>query len=186
MNKIMKKILEFSPLLIVALIIAILIGTLSPLTSKDSDKVIITSSTLTEVIAVSNISTAKYIHNGIAQATIEGKFDGYIMYYAVVKPNVDFSEITFEIDDEAKTVKPIIPQDFNFEVEILEEKGFHTSPQKNDLTAKDVYYICEKDAQDSARQNVELMSVARSNLGSTIKALLEPLLNSSGYTIILE
>lgn len=178
--------MEFSPFVAVALIIVLLIIMLRPVSQKDADKVIITSSTLTEVLAVSDLSSAKYIHNGIAQATIEGKFDGYILYYAIVKPNIDFSAISFEIDDKAKTVKPIIPEEFNFEVEILEEKGFRASPSKNKLTAKDIFYICEKDAQDKAQQNTELMRVARANLGNTIKALLDPLLRTNGYTIILE
>ena len=43
------------------------------------------------------------------------------MYYAIVKPNINFSEIVYEIDQEEKIVTAVLPQKFSFDVELLED-----------------------------------------------------------------
>ena len=88
----MKKLFAFSPLIItvfaiVAFSVAFSLGVFDETTKSD-----LTTYTLTEIVNTSNLSTAKYIQNGIVSYQKEGK-QGKILYYAYVKPTIDFSEI---------------------------------------------------------------------------------------------
>lgn len=188
-NMLMKKIMDFSPLIIAITIIAILISLFAIGFFDAPDEMLITSSTLTEAIEIAKLTTAKYIQHGIAKAHIEGKEDGYILYYAIVKLNVDFTEITHKIDHEKKTVTVKIPERFTFDVELLEDaehKFYYYPENKDDWTGKDVRYICEVDAKQKAETNMDLLEKARESLMDTIESLLNPILASSGYELFIE
>ena len=181
----MKKIVAFSPFVALVLIIVLLLCFMLPKNNDTPKEIIITSATLTDTIAKAELSTAKYVHHGIANATIEGTFKGYIMYYALVKPNINFAEVTFDVDDETKTITAAIPENFDFDVELLTDKGIHVSPKK-DLSIKEVSYLCETDAQKKAQENTELIKAARENAESSIKMILSPLLQAGGYTLVFK
>ena len=139
----------------------------------------------TEVIETAKLTTAKYIQHGIAKAHIEGKEDGYVLYYAVVRPNVNLEDITYEIDNENKKVTVIVPNEFAFDVELLEDeehKRYCYPKEPDDWTDKDVRYICEADAKQKAKDNADLITKARESLINTIEALLAPVARS-GYTV---
>ena len=179
--------LEASPLLAVVLIIAILAGLFLFGAFDAPAETIVTSATLTEAIQTAKLTTAKYIQHGIAKAHIEGKPEGYVLYYAVVKPNVDLSEITYEIDHKEKTVTVTLPEKFSFDVELLEDeqhKFYYHPEDQNHWTGKDVSYICKTDAKQKAEANTELIRKARKGLVSAIEILLKPMLNTSGYTLV--
>lgn len=185
----MKKLLELSPLIVAVIIIATLIGLFAMGAFDVPEETIITSSTLTEVIQTAKLTTAKYVQHGIAKAHIAGKQDGYVLYYAIVKPNVNLAEITYDIDHEAKEVTVIIPEKFTFDVELLEdaEHQFYYYPKnQDDWTGRDVSYICETDAKQKAEANAELIAKARESLINTIEALLNPILSRNGYTFTVE
>ena len=183
----MKKIYELSPIIVVTIIIAILITMFACGTFDSPKETTITSSTLTEVIQTAKLSTAKYIQHGIAKAHIDGKKDGYILYYAIVKPNVNFTEITYEINHEEKVVFAKLPEKFSFDVELLEddEHQFYYYPKKVDLTGREVSYICETDAKQKAEENAELHEKAHKSLVITIEALLNPILSKNGYSLVI-
>lgn len=185
----MKKLIEFSPLIVAVIIIATLIGLFAMGAFDVPAETIITSSTLTEVIQTAKLTTAQYVQHGIAKAHIEGKQDGYLLYYAIVKPNVNLAEITYDIDHKAKEVTVTIPEKFTFDVELLEdaEHQFYYHPKdKDDWTGRDVSYICEVDAKQKAEANVELITKARESLINTIEALLNPILSRSEYSFSVE
>ena len=177
-----KKLIELSPLIVVALVAIYLFSVAFHNISSEPEKVLITSSTLKETVNTANLATAKYIQNGICKAYIPDTFDGYVMYYATVRLNVDFAKIDFIIDDVAKTVTPIIPE-FSFDVE-LDKERMYFYPNDDDLTAKEVLYLCEIDAVEKANDNSELKRVAHENLIKTIEALVLPLLGTDGYTFV--
>lgn len=184
-----KKLLELSPLIVAIVCIAILLGLFAVGALDAPEQTIITSSTLTEVIQTAKLTTAKYIQHGIAKAHIEGKKDGYVLYYAIVKPNINLAEITYEINHEEKKVTVILPERFTFDVELLEDENhpFYYYPQKQaDWTGKDVSYICETDAKQKAEANTELIIRARESLTNTIEALLKPILSRNDYTLSIE
>ncbi len=189
MSSIKKKLLEFSPLIVTTIIISVIIG-LFVLGAFDKPKETqITSSTLKEVVETSKLTTAKYVQHGIAKAHIDGKDNGYILYYAVVKPNIDLKEIDYEIDYDKKEVTVIIPEKFTFDVVLLEdeEHQFYYYPEnQSDWTGRDVSYICETDAKQKAESNTELITKARESLLNTIEALLNPILSNNGYKIVTD
>ena len=187
----MKKLIELSPLIVAVIIIGTLVTLFATGVFDSRKETIITSSTLTEVIQTAKLSSAKYIQHGIAKAYIDEKEPGYILYYAIVKPNVDLAEITYEIDPEAKQVTVFIPSTFTFDVELLDavsdEYNFHFYPKNSDnWTAKDVEYICKNDARQKAEANTELITKARESLILTIKTLLNPILSRNDYTFTVE
>ena len=181
-----KKLLELSPLIVAAVIIATIIGLFSIGAFSNPEENLITSSTIKEVIQTAKLSTAKYVQHGIAKAHIDGKSDGYVLYYAIVKPQVDLAEITYDINTESQEVIVTIPNKFTFDVELLEDenhKFYYYPKEQSDWTGKDTSYICKTDAKQKAEANAELTKKARESLINTIETLLEPLLSESGYTL---
>ena len=181
----MKKLIELSPLIVAIVVIISLLCLFLAGAFDAPQKTTITSSTLTEVIKTAKLTTAKYIQHGIAKAQIEGKESGYVLYYAIVRPNVDLAEITYEIDDDKKIVTVVLPEKFTFDVELLEDEShpyyYHPVDPKN-WTGKDVSFICKTDAKKKAEGNLQLIQEARQSLINTIKTLLEPLLEQHNYT----
>lgn len=180
-----KKLKVFYPLIVAFVIIATLIILFATGAFDKPKETLITESTLTEVIETAKLTTAKYIQHGIAKAHIEGKEDGYVLYYAVVRPNVNLEDITYEIDNENKKVTVIVPNEFAFDVELLEDeehKRYCYPKEPDDWTDKDVRYICEADAKQKAKDNADLITKARESLINTIEALLAPVARS-GYTV---
>lgn len=185
----MKKIVELSPIIVAVVIIAVLAGLFAMGAFDVPEETIITSSTLTEVIQTAKLTTAKYVQHGIAKAHIDGKQDGYVLYYAIVKPNVNLAEITYEIDHDTKEVTVVIPEKFTFDVELLEDdnhKFYYYPKNQDDWTGRDVSYICETDAKQKAEANTELIAKARESLINTIEALLNPILSRNDYTFTVE
>lgn len=184
----MKKILnDFSPIIAVVLLVVVLFGLSIAGVFGSDDSFSINSSTLTEMVASSKLSTAEYIHNGIAKAIVEGEDYVYINYKAVVRLNVDFNDITYAIDDKAKTVTPVFPEDYGFDVDLRENlEDFNFYPDDSDIDARDIYYICETDAKEKAENNEALRTIAKANLLRTISALLDPLLDANGYSLVIE
>ena len=173
------------PLIVATVIIVTLISLFAVGTFDKPKETLITESTLTDMVQSEKLTVAKHIHNGIAKAYVGGKDDGYVLYYAVVRTSVNLDDIRFEIDDDNKKVTAIVPNEFIFDVELLEdeEHGFYFYPKKpDDWTAKDVRYICEADAKQKAEAKTELINKARESLINTVETLLEPVVRS-GYTV---
>lgn len=181
----MKKMFSYSPYIVLLFVLLIFLGLIFPQT----EEIKITTSTLTEVIKTAKITTAKYIQHGIAKAHIDGKEDGFVLYYAIVKPNVNLNEIEYVVDHDKKTVFVILPDVFSFDVELIEdeEHKFYYYPEDIDeWTAKDVAYICEIDARQKAEANAVLIDDARASLINTIEVLLDPILRGNDYTLNIQ
>ena len=74
---------------------------------------IVTSSTLMKAIDISELSTAQFTYNGIAEAFADEEKEEhlcYIRYNAKIKAGIDMKKVKFEIDEENKTVRPILPK----------------------------------------------------------------------------
>ena len=182
----MKKIKDFSPYFFLVLAIAVCIAIFFPKNPEKPKETNITSATLTEIVKTSKLTTAKFIQNGIANVHIEGKKDGMVLYYAYVRPNIDFDDINYEISNEEKKVTVILPKNFSFDVEMLNEGDhkFYYYPQGTDQwSVKEVRFICETHAKQAAENNTELIKKANESLQKSIRSLLKPVLDVNGYTI---
>ena len=145
----------------------------------------ITSATLTKAIDIAELSTSQFTYNGIAQVFKDEqreKNECYIRYFSKVKAGIDMKKVSFEIDDEAKTVTPILP-DIVITANIVDENSLSFMPNNVTIDLRTALVACKEDALSEATQSAELFEVAEDNLKSIIEALLYPLLESSGYNI---
>lgn len=144
---------------------------------------IVTISTLKQVVNISDLSTARYTYNGIA----EKKDDGgnvicHVYYEAYVDAGIDMSKIEFAIDEEEKTIRPVLPE-ITVDDPVVDSSSvdfFETNPN---ISLSEVIEICEKDALDEVSASKQIIQTAEENLRSTVEALLTPLTKSEGYTI---
>ena len=65
-----------------------------------------------------------------------------------------------------------------------EGMSFIPDDAKGDINK--VRSVCEEDATKEAKNSKELFEIAKENLKNTVEALLKPLIEHDGYTIIWE
>lgn len=146
---------------------------------------ILTSSSLLDVVDVSELSTAQFTYNGIAEVYKDKEkkeVTCYIRYNSVVKAGINMEDIRFEVDNEEKIVNVFIPQ-VTITANIVDTKSISFIPENTNINLSDAIKVCENDAEKEANENAELKKIAKENLESTIRALLIPLLQEQGYTI---
>lgn len=185
-KKLKKKVLLVTPILLgVSLVLLLIIVRVFGFFDKGEEK-IITSSTLTEIIDISELSTAQFTYNGIAEIYKDEKQEKvkcYIRYDAKVKAGINMKEVKFEIDNENKTVKPILPE-IKITAKLVDDQSLSFIPANTKVEMKDVLVACKKDAEQEAKESQELLVSSEKNLKSIIEALLYPILDSNGYSII--
>lgn len=93
------------------------------------------------------------------------------------------SAVEFEVDDENKIVKAILPQ-IKITSNTVDEKSLSFIPQDAKVELKDALIACQNDALVEAQESQELLSAARENLKSVIEALLLPVVSTKGYSIV--
>jgi len=184
--KVSKKLLGI--ILAVVAVVGIILGIvlIANQPKPKEEKKILTTSTLKEVIDISELSTAEFYYNGVvsvAQKNNPNKIAYSVKYDSTVKVGIDAEKIRFEIDAEQKTVRPILPEIVINSVEIS-QKSISTIPEKTDAKLKDVLQLCQNDAKTKANKNEDLIQTATVNLQNTLTALLTPILSENGYTII--
>lgn len=156
---------------------------------KDSDTTkTITSAELVKAINISQLSTAEFVYNGIAEKYAEDNPQNiicHISYNANVKVGINMEEVEFQIDESKKTILPILP---NIEIQVatLDEEEISYIPKNPDIPLKEVIAICKEDVMNEAKNSEKLYYLAEDNLKSVITALLSPILDSAEYTLVWE
>ena len=147
-------------------------------------KTIVTESTLEKAVEVSDLSVAEYNYNGIYEHFKDDsdKVDYRIKYDATVKVGINMGEIKFTIDEESKTVTPILPE-LTINDVIVDTESLGYMPENAKVEVKDALKYCKQDVQKEAGESEQLNEVATENLRSVIEALIKPLLDTAGYTI---
>ena len=172
---------------VLIIILIILVVIVLPTKINKKKQTLITSSTLTKMVDISELSSAKFTYNGIAEAYTnenKDKIKCRIRYNAVVEASIDMKEIQFEIDKKNKTVLPILPEIKLTPNLITSADSPSFIPEDTKIELKEVLLVCEKDAQEEAEKSTDLMNVAKDNLKNTIEALLFPIVEANGYKII--
>ena len=144
------------------------------------------SSTLTDAINISELSTAEFRYRGIADIYNEKKtkVKCRVCYSAVVKAGIDMKDVKVEnVDKDNKTITITLP-DISLKVTIVDEQSMVTLPSGTNLTVATMLQSCKADAEEEAKQSQELMDTARENLKATVEGLALPILRPQGYTII--
>lgn len=173
--------------IIIPSVIAVAIIAIVFIAFKNSGKrTIVTSSTLREVISISELSTGEFYYNGVVSIPKKDdseKTDYYVKYDSTVKAGIDASDIDFEIDKKNKTIKPIIPQ-IKINDITVNEGSISTIPENATGKLKETLSYCKKDAMNEANKNNKLIETAKLNLQDSITALLTPIIKESGYKIV--
>ncbi len=147
---------------------------------------VITSSQLEKAIDISELSTAEFVYNGVAEKYKENKpeeVECHIAYNANVKVGIQMEDVKFEIDNEKKTVKPILP-DITVNIVTVDEEEISYIPKNPDISLKEVITLCKEDAMNEANTSDKLYQTAEENLRAVIEALLSPILDADGYSIV--
>lgn len=147
---------------------------------------IITASTLTKAIDIAELSTSQFSYNGIAEIYEDDTREDvlcYIRYSSKVKAGVNMKDVRFDIDNEQKTVKAILPE-LKITANTVEEESLSFIPDDIELELGLILSACREDAAREAAECEELLDSAGKNLRSVIEALLYPLLESQGYTLL--
>lgn len=154
---------------------------------EEEEENIITSSTLTDTIDISELSASQFTYNGIAEIKEgkRGKVTCYIRYNAKVKAGIDMKKVKWEIDEERKTVKPILPS-ITVNTSTIDDKTLSFIPEDTTVELNTILTACEKDSEKEAMESDELLKTAEDNLKSIIEGLLEPVITPQGYKVIWE
>ena len=179
----MKKLFDYIPLIIAGMVILLLVVLFIAGAFDAPQETTITSSMLVEMIGAEKLSTARSVQHGIAKAYLEsqGK-DVYIMYYATVEPYVQLSDVVFAVDNEARVVTVVLPENFEIDVDLIEDEQhqfYYYPDQTSVMGAGDVGVICKADAEQKAKENQYLLQMARTSLTATITALLKPIVDAN-------
>lgn len=147
---------------------------------------IITSSTLTDAIDISELSTAQFTYNGIAelyQDENKQKVKCHIRYNATIKAGINMSDVKWEIDEANKTVTPILPE-IKITANPVDEKTVSFIPSSPNAELSEILKVCREDAEQEAMESSELVETAEENLKSIIEGLLYPILSPQGYSLV--
>ncbi len=163
---------------VIAIFIGIAALVLVLLVSQKGEETIVSSSSLKKAVNISELSTAQFTYNGVVAVYKDEKkkkLKCNIRYNAKAKAGIDMTKIEFDIDEEAKTVKPILPE---IQVTaIVDEKSLSFLPEEAKIGLREALTACEEDAQREAEASPRLKELAEENLQSIITALTYPLLN---------
>lgn len=182
----MKKILLYAPIMIgTVLIIVFGFARFSGMLDKGEENKLVRS-TLISAIDVTELSTSQFTYNGIAELYKDknpSKIECYVRYCAKVKAGINMNDVDFEIDNNKKTIRPILPN-ISITTNLIEEESLSFIPSNIKIDLKDILTACKNDATQEAAKSEELVKSAEENLKSIIEALLCPILDAEEYTII--
>lgn len=177
--------------IILIVVVAAAVVTLAGNVLNPSTKTVVTSVALEEAVEISQLSTAEFTYNGIAEYVDSDDPENenkmvHIAYESTVKVGIDMGEITFEVDDEEGTVTVILPE-ISVTSVTLDESELSYMPENPELEMNVILALCREDAENEANSSEELYEVAEENLQSVIEALVKPILDQSGeYVLIWE
>ena len=168
-----KKLLLYIPI-IIGVVFVLIFGYMrfTGMFDKGEEKILVRS-TLMDAIDITELSTSQFTYNGIAKIYNDdsSKVKCHVRYSAKVKAGIDMNDVDFEIDNNNKTVKPILPS-IKITTNLVEEESLSFIPPKVKIELKEVLTSCKKDATQEANKSEELAESAKENLKSIIEALL--------------
>lgn len=142
------------------------------------------SAQLVEALDIAELSASEFIYNGIAEVyDEEGKEVLYsIAYNSTVKAGIQMDDISFEVDEAQKTVKPVLPP-VSIQSPIVDPASIDYIPSNPNVDLKVSLAACKENTRLEAEQSKKLMQLAEENVKSIVAALLTPILNNAGYRI---
>lgn len=156
---------------IAAVLIAVL---LMIVFSGSGDVTISVETSLKEMITSSQLRTAEYTYNSIADIKDGDKVKYHVSYKGTVSAGVDFEKI--EVIREGNTIQIIVPEVQILEVVVDPELDYIFIKEKYDTetTYAEATEACKKDLLAKAQSNDTLLKTARESAEDTLKALMKP------------
>ena len=156
---------------IAVLLIAILLVVVF---SGSGDVSISVETSLKEMITTSQLRTAEYTYNSIADITDDDKVKYHVSYKGTVTAGVDFEKI--EIVRNGDTIQIIVPEVQIIEVIVDPELDYIFIKEKYDTetTYAEATAACKRDLLEKAQANETLLKTARESAEDTLKALIKP------------
>ena len=185
--KLTKKLIGTGAISIAVVVVAVIavMGVIK-LSKSSGKRTVITTSSLKKVLSISEFSTGEFCYNGIVSIpknSDKNKTDYSVKYDSTVKAGIDAKDIDFVIDNDNKTITPVLP-DISIKDVLIDEKSISTIPENATAKLKETLSVCKEDALREAKENNELLDIAKTNLQNTISALLTPIAKESGYKIV--
>ena len=180
----MKKLLKYFFYVIPYIFVIVIIILKQNFAANEGDKAVITSATLMETVNISELSSAQFTYNGIAEVYEDDKekIKCYIKYNASINAGIDMKAVTFDIDEENKVVRPRLPS-INITSNPIDDKTLSFIPEDKDISLNQALDVCKQDALEEAQKSTKLTEIAEKNIHAIIEALLWPILDPAGYTI---
>ena len=179
-----------SIILMFAIVIGVSAFVLPSISNEPTEQMVVTESTLEDVVKTSSLSTYETVYNGVStvmNSKKKEKIDYYVAYEATVKAGLDFNKISIDKDDENKTVFITLPPiDLQKPIVSMETLDFiivNKWIDENGLVA-DAYKICINDVTNEASSQKAIYEYAKKNAENLIKGLISPFVNQlDGYSI---
>lgn len=180
-------------LFVVVLLLGIF-GGMQLVTFKDSKAEVITVSTLSKIVNISELSTYRTEYNGVA-TSIDQKFpdkvDYYVAYQATVEAGIDFSQTKIAVDSKNKTVVITLPEvtitDATVDPSTL-DYIFVDKKAETASVSEQALKLCEADVAQETKSQDGILKLARQNALNVVEALTRPLVTQSDpdYTLTVQ
>lgn len=195
-RKLDKKLRKWMMILIVVLAaaVAVLVALRVNEHRNKPEPQVLTVSTLTDMIPVSDLSTVTSTYNGVAEVMNEknpDKLDYYVAYEAKVQAGVNFDELQSEVDEASKTVTIRVPDAYfkkaNVDVSSLDFM-FNSKKANTSGVTERAYKACQEDADRECSSSEAILELARENAVNAVEALTRPLIEQlyPEYTLVVE
>lgn len=163
-------------------------------THDDPGAEVITVSTLSKIINISELSTYRTVYNGVAKAMDEkspDKVDYYVSYQATVEAGIDFSQTQITVDDEAKTVVITLPTVTVTDTAVDPTTLDYIFVDKKAETAtvsEQALKLCEANVLQEVSGQTAILTLAHQNARNAVEALTKPLVSQSNpdYTLTVQ
>lgn len=114
---------------------------------------VLSSSSLERVVNISQLSSADFVYNGIAEKKNEnGEAVYHIAYESHVTAGIDMEEISFEIDENQKVIYPILPE-ITIQDPQVDESSIEFFESNPDMSIPEYLELCKQDALQETRSS---------------------------------
>lgn len=129
---------------------------------------------LKEIIEISELKTAEYTYNSIAEVKDGDTTKYYVSYKGTVSAGVDFEAI--KVDRKGSIICITIPAIEILSVNVNTDMEYIFIKDKYDTenTYSEAYNVCCRDLEEKAKTNSTLIKTAEESVVDTIKALTKP------------
>lgn len=154
--------------------------------SANTASTILTETELEKTVSVSKLATSKCVYRGVAEKRDDEGNTAYHVYYeSSVEASINMEDINFVVDEEAKTVTPMLPEP-TIERPVVDTNSIEFFERDASGDMKDAITLCKQDALDKVTNNTAIKDRAAQNLKSTVEALTKPILEREGYRLTWE